>query len=587
VGNLHDVSAVPSFGVPSIGRVLLDSLVAAGASHIFGVPGDYNLAFLDEIEAHPDIQWVGNANELNAAYMADGYARVNGFAVLVTTYGVGELSAFNGIAGAYAEHVPVLHIVGTPGTDTQRRGLRVHHGPGDGDHEHYLRAYREVTCAAAALIDATAAADIDRVLAAILTDKQPGYLALPSDLVRRPCVIPPPPGPAESRPPAGLEAGLVASVEPGHSEQAPAQLFAAAAGRLLRGAGDVVVLVDALARRHERGPQLDKLIRKGHFTAAVLLGGKGAIDESYERFAGLYVGALSEPAARLAVENADVVIGAGLAWDDLNSGGFTTRIDDAKLIDIQPDHASAGAMDIRGLTMAQALDELYRLVEPPAGDRTATGEQPGERDSAGAALDVRETQALLSQDVLWQRIGAFLRPGDILAADQGTALWGAARLRLPTGLEFIAQPSWSSIGYTLPAVGGAQLATSPRRRSILVIGDGAAQMTVQELGTLAREGLDPIVIVVNNSGYTVERAIAGATASYNDIPAWSWQLVPAALGTGATVSSAATVGQLDAALTSAAADCCRMRFIEVLLDRDDVPAMLGDIARALAGRAAG
>jgi alpha-keto-acid decarboxylase len=579
VGNLHDGSSVPS-----IGRLLLDSLVAAGASHIFGVPGDFNLAFLDEIEAHPDVQWVGNANELNAAYMADGYARVNGFAVFVTTYGVGELSAFNGVAGAYAEHVPVLHIVGTPSTDAQRRGLRVHHGIGDGDHEHFLRAYREVTCAAATLTEANAAADIDRVLAAVLSEKRPGYLALPSDLVRRPCPVPPPPEPAESR--------LAVGPGPSHGEQAPAQLFAVAAGRLLRGAGDVVVLVDALARRHERGPQLNKLIRKGQLTAAVLLGGKGAIDESSERFAGVYAGALSEPAARLAVENADVIIGAGLAWDDLNSGGFTARIDDAKLIDIQPDHASVGAVDIRGLTMAQALDELYRLVEPPAADRGATDEQPGERPareqhSADGAADAPETQALLSQDVLWQRIGAFLRPGDILAVDQGTPLFGAARLRLPTGAEVIAQPSWASIGYTLPAVGGAQLATAPRRRSILVIGDGAAQMTVQELGTLAREGLDPIVIVVNNSGYTIERAIGDPAAFYNDIPAWNWQLIPAALGTGATVSSAATVGQLDAALASTAADSGRIRFIEALLDRDDVPAMLGGLARALAERAAG
>jgi alpha-keto-acid decarboxylase len=115
-------------------------------------------------------------------------------------------------------------------------------------------------------------------------------------------------------------------------------------------------------------------------------------------------------------------------------------------------------------------------------------------------------------------------------------------------------------------------------------GFAVAQMTVQELGTLAREGLDPIVVVVSNSGYTIERAIGGRTASYNDIHPWNWQLIPAALGTGATVSSAATVARLDAALDRAAADGGRLRFIEVLLDRDDVPAMLAGAARALAER---
>lgn len=564
----HTNETVP---VPSISRFLLDSLVAAGASHIFGVPGDFNLAFLDEIEAHPEIQWVGNANELNAAYMADGYARVNGFAVVVTTYGVGELSAVNGIAGAFAEEVPVLHIAGTPSRDTQRRGLHVHHSVRDGDHGHFLRVYQEITCAAASLTEAGAAGEIERVIAAVLTNKQPGYLALPHDLVHRPCLV--------AHAPAPLEAAAKTVAD--EDEPAPAQQFAEAAGRLLHGAADVVVLVDSLARRHERGPQLNKLIRKGQLPVAVLIGGKGAIDESYERFAGLYAGAVGEPAARLAVERADVVVGVGLTWDDLNSGGFTARIDDAKLIDIQPYRATVGGTGVPGLTMAQALDEVYRLIEPAVHDRSATI-AGGVRPAADGTAPEHDSTALLSQDVLWQRIGAFLRPGDILAADQGTSLWGAAGRRLPAGVEVISQPSWASIGYALPAAGGAQLATSPRRRSILVIGDGGAQMTVQELGTLAREGLDPIIIVVNNDGYTVERAINGPNARYNDVHSWNWQLIPAAFGTGGTVASAATVAQLDAALARAAADEGRMRFIEVLLDRDDLPAMLAGIVSALA-----
>lgn len=71
---------------------------------------------------HPNVCWVGCANELNAAYAADGYARVSGVGALLTTFGVGELSAINGIAGSYAEYVPVLHIVGAPCRGAQRRG---------------------------------------------------------------------------------------------------------------------------------------------------------------------------------------------------------------------------------------------------------------------------------------------------------------------------------------------------------------------------------------------------------------------------------------------------------------------------------
>ena len=421
----------------SVSRYLLDRIAAAGVRHVFGLPGDYNLTFLDEIEAHPGLRWVGNANELNAAYMADGYARVNGLGVVVTTYGVGELSAMNGIAGAYAENVPVLHIAGTPSLDIQRRRLPVHHSLLDGDHGHFLRAAREVTCAAASLDEVNAAGEIDRVIGEILRRQKPGYLALPSDLVTGPC--PPPPAAAVARTPA--------------DGQAPARAFADSAARLLDGSTTVTVLVDALAGRRGVAPALNELIRKARLTAAVTTGGKGVLDESAGTFAGLYIGELSTPATRSLVEDADVVIRFGAVENDLSTGGFTTRIDPARCIDIHPDHASIGAVRIANLTMQQAIDELSGLLDAPAGDpRAPPVPAPPASGDPGAPI---------SQDVLWQRIGGFLRPGDILAADQGTPFYGLLGQRLPAGVEVVAQPGWSSIGYALPAVAGA----AARRRA--------------------------------------------------------------------------------------------------------------------------
>ena len=123
----------------TVGDYLLDRLAELGVTEIFGVPGDYQLEFLDHIVAHPRIHWVGGANELNAGYAADGYGRLRGMAALVTTFGVGELSAANAVAGSYAEHVPVVHIVGAPSKDTQGARRVVHHTLGDGDFEHFLR----------------------------------------------------------------------------------------------------------------------------------------------------------------------------------------------------------------------------------------------------------------------------------------------------------------------------------------------------------------------------------------------------------------------------------------------------------------
>ena len=131
---------------------LLDRLTDCGADHLFGVPGDYNLQFLDHVIDSPDICWVGCANELNASYAADGYARCKGFAALLTTFGVGELSAMNGIAGSYAEHVPVLHIVGAPGMASQQRGELLHHTLGDGEFRHFYHMSEPITVAQAILL---------------------------------------------------------------------------------------------------------------------------------------------------------------------------------------------------------------------------------------------------------------------------------------------------------------------------------------------------------------------------------------------------------------------------------------------------
>ena len=182
--------------VYTVGDYLLDRLAELGVSEIFGVPGDYNLEFLDHIVAHPAIRWVGNANELNAGYAADGYGRLRGMSALVTTFGVGELSAANAIAGSYAEQVPVVHIVGGPSKDAQATRRALHHSLGDGDFEHFFRISREITCAQANLMPATARREIDRVLSEVREQKRPGYILLSTDVARFPTE---PPGAPLSR----------------------------------------------------------------------------------------------------------------------------------------------------------------------------------------------------------------------------------------------------------------------------------------------------------------------------------------------------------------------------------------------------
>lgn len=555
---MSNPSTPPAAGTAgrTIADRLLDRLVALGVKHVFGVPGDYNLRFLDVLEARDDIEWVGMANELNAAYAADGYARLHGFAAIVTTYGVGELSAINGIAGSYAESVPVLQITGTPTTEVQDQGLIVHHGLLDPDSSHFHRAYDEVTCASAALRLESSSDEIDRVIATMWEQKRPGYLALPSDLVTEPAS--PSSAPARTRTPGDIAA------------------FTVRAERMLRDAPGVVVLADHLADRHHATDAVNALIRAGHLASASVTSGKGIIDETTPGYLGLYVGALSEPFVRDAVESADVVIGAGLRLIDLSTGGFTAKIDPDRLIDLQPHHAVVGGERFDGVTIRAALAALGPVVATrPAAKFPAVGRP--------TAVDVAPGVSL-TQDILWSRIGGFLRAGDVVAAEQGTSYYGLLGTPLPPGVDVIAQPMWSSIGYTLPGVFGAQLAAGPARRAILVIGDGSAALTVQELGTIARHGLAPIILLVNNDGYTVERAINGWNAKYNDIAQWDWARIPAAFGADPMIRKATTVGELDAALRECDAAAGRMAFIEAVLGKHDLPRLLAELAKAVAHR---
>lgn len=174
----------------TVADYLVDRLADCGADHLFGVPGDYNLQFLDHVIAHRTVRWVGCANELNAAYAADGYARVQGFGALLTTYGVGELSALNGVAGSFAERVPVLHIVGAPCTGAQQRRECLHHTLGDGNFDHFRQMSAPISVAQGVLDARNACAEIDRVLSEIMRHKRPGYLLLPADVAALPVARP-------------------------------------------------------------------------------------------------------------------------------------------------------------------------------------------------------------------------------------------------------------------------------------------------------------------------------------------------------------------------------------------------------------
>ncbi|MEG3134937.1 alpha-keto acid decarboxylase family protein [Rouxiella sp. T17] len=543
--------------VCSVGDYLVERLSQLGIDELFGVPGDYNLQFLDSVIAHPRLKWIGCSNELNAAYGADGYGRSKPAAALLTTFGVGELSALNGIAGSYAEYVPVIHIVGAPALSAQNNHELLHHSLGDGDFNHFARMSAHITVAQAMLTRENATSEIDRVLREALYARRPVYIQLPSDVAAYKVTLP-----AE---PLRLS-------QPPVNEQAVAD-FTEAAAALLKPAKRVSLLADFLADRFGARADVQKWVDEVPLPHATLLLGKGLLNEQHPRFCGTYSGQASSDALIKVIEDAEAIITVGVCFSDTVTSGFTQNIAPQKRIDLQPFSAQVGDKLFDQLPLRVSIEILHHLTAELA-PYWRSPVLPDKR-----LIDPSESG--LSQQAFWQQMQSFLQPGDIIVAEQGTACFGAAQLTLPKGCDFIAQPLWGSIGFTLPAALGAQIAF-PERRVVLIIGDGSAQLTVQALGAAIRYDLKTVIFILNNDGYTVERAIHGAEQPYNDIAQWQWTLLPQAFGAvePTLVEKVTEVKQLQQVMAKISAEP-QLSWVEVVLPKMDVPPLLRAVTRAL------
>ncbi|PXO92889.1 indolepyruvate decarboxylase [Salmonella enterica] len=545
----------------TVADYLLDRLAGCGIGHLFGVPGDYNLQFLDHVIDHPTLRWVGCANELNAAYAADGYARMSGAGALLTTFGVGELSAINGIAGSYAEYVPVLHIVGAPCSAAQQRGELMHHTLGDGDFRHFYRMSQAISAASAILDEQNACFEIDRVLGEMLAARRPGYIMLPADVAKKTAI---PPTQALALPVHEAQSGVETA-------------FRYHARQCLMNSRRIALLADFLAGRFGLRPLLQRWMAETPIAHATLLMGKGLFDEQHPNFVGTYSAGASSKEVRQAIEDADRVICVGTRFVDTLTAGFTQQLPAERTLEIQP-YASRIGETWFNLPMAQAVSTLRELClecafAPPP---TRSAGQP-----------VRIDKGELTQESFWQTLQQYLKPGDIILVDQGTAAFGAAALSLPDGAEVVVQPLWGSIGYSLPAAFGAQTAC-PDRRGILIIGDGAAQLTIQEMGSMLRDGQAPVILLLNNEGYTVERAIHGAAQRDNDIASWNWTQIPPALNAAQQAECWRVTQAIQLAeVLERLARPQRLSFIEVMLPKADLPELLRTVTRALEARNGG
>jgi len=170
----------------SVVDYIVQRLADEGITHCFGVPGDYAFPVCDAVERSPQVRWIGCANELNASYAADGYARVRGAAMLATTYAVGELSALNGVMGAKAERSLIFHVVGMPSYQNQRLRKTMHHTLGDGAFGNFIDISARAACCHAVINPDNCMIEMERVIAEARRHNQPAYIVVPSDYALAP-----------------------------------------------------------------------------------------------------------------------------------------------------------------------------------------------------------------------------------------------------------------------------------------------------------------------------------------------------------------------------------------------------------------
>ncbi|MEI9999611.1 MAG: thiamine pyrophosphate-binding protein [Verrucomicrobiota bacterium] len=521
-------------------QYVLSRLRQIGIQDIFGVPGDFSFPINDAICLSKEVKWIGCCNELNAAYAADGYARVRGAGAVTTTYGVGELSALNAIAGSYAERLPVFHLVGMPNSRAQESRLVMHHTLGNGEYDLFYRMTEPVVCARAIITPQNVVMQTERLISEALYRRRPAYMAFPADLADQPVLGHP-----------------VRSFEMPSSNPESVAAATAVIVEALETAGTACVLPGMLLARAGLAGLMQQVIEHTGLPFATMFWDKTVIDEQHPQHMGMYEGALLNEHVRGFVENCDRVLMVGTIMSDFNSGAFTAKIDPEKIIRISNHRVHFGNKIYGNVELHDILAALLKAL-PRRDWKRITPEGPD--PIVGSGSDPITAAALYPR---WER---FLKPNDILMAETGTASMGMGFARMPAGATFYNQTLWGSIGWATPAAFGAAVA-APDRRVVLITGEGAHQFTAQEISQFPRYGHKPVIFVLNNNGYLIERLLCKDPAiEYNDISQWRYADLPKALGCdGWYTAKATTCGELDAAL-DAASKATNGAYVEVVTD---------------------
>jgi TPP-dependent 2-oxoacid decarboxylase len=544
----------------TIGTLLLDRLYKLGLHHIFGIPGDYVLTLFKLIEESP-IRHIGTTREDCAGFAADAYARIHGIGGACVTYCVGGLNMVNAIACAYAERSPVVLISGSPGLGERVNNPFLHHMVRDFSTQRDV--FEKITVASVILDDPhTAEREIDRALKALMQFKRPIYLEIPRDLVQTPVQV------VSTEPPKET----ACQSDPAALKEAVAEVRA-----ILSDSERPVILAGAEIHRFGLQDELTELVEHMNAPIATTLLGKSVIREDHPLYIGVYGGLVGREEILDFVENADCLLTLGTLLTDVEDvKAHTTLLAAGRTV-----HATADSIAIKHHSYEDVRfeDFVRALAASPLPAFPARGLPP--RDSVRFDLPGPETAVTLRN--VFGYLDGLLNDKTVVIADVGESLFAAADLRVRKSAEFLSPAYYTSMGFSVPAALGAGFA-DPGLRSLVLVGDGAFQMTGTELSSCIRYGQAPIVVVLNNLGYSTEREIL--EGPFNDIHEWQYEKVCDLLG-GGVGHRVERFGELVLALKAATEDHKQVHVLNVLLDPSDRSTAMKRVAQRLAKRMAG
>ena len=538
-------------GTCSIGSYLATRLEQIGLKHHFALPGDYNLLLLDQLLLNKNIHQVYCCNELNCSFAAEGYARAHGVSACVVTYSVGTLSAFNGIAGAYAEDLPVIFISGSPNTNDLGSYHFLHHTTGTLDFDYILDMARCITCEAVAIRHPEDAPYlIDKAISAALREKKPVYIEIPCNMSGAQCSKPGPLSNLLEMPksdPASLAAAVGAAADFLGKAVRPVLL----AGPKLRAYGGMSTFRD-----------LAETIGCG---VAVMPSAKSFFPEQHKQFIGMYLGSVGSLGCDEVVDSADVILAAGPLFNDYTTTGWTAVLDEGNLIHVDPNRVRVGGTTFDNVFLNEFLGELAKVAKRNPASLLEFQRTKEELVKPSVAAP----DSPLTRVEMCRQIQEVINANTTLLVATGDSWFNGFNMKLPDGAKFEIEMQWGHIGWSVPATFGYALA-APGRRIVLMVGDGSFQVTAQEVCQMIRLKLPVIIFLVNNHGYTIEVEIHDGP--YNNIKEWDYagivNVFNANDGQGHGFR-ATNGGELAAAIKEALGHTAGPTLIECTIERDD------------------